>query len=94
VKPLDACAFAVEIPTSDDRGTPAAIVHSTRVPAQIMHSNAPRRSMPSFSSFVTCFSSCRDQSGRMARRPTVVVIYSRPFVLISVLEPISFAQPA
>jgi hypothetical protein len=26
VKPLDPCAFAVEIPSSDDRGTPASIV--------------------------------------------------------------------
>jgi hypothetical protein len=42
VKPLAACAFALEIPRSDDRGTLAAI---TPVPAQIMHSNAPRRSM-------------------------------------------------
>jgi hypothetical protein len=84
VKPLDACAFAGEIPSSDDRGTPAAIVHSTPVPAQIMHSNAPRRSMPSFSSFAICFSSCRDQTGRLARRPMGALIYSQ----ISVLEPI------
>src|SRR5882672_5403333 len=51
VKPVAACAFASEIPSSDDdRGTPPAIVHNTPVPAQIMHSNAPRRLMPSFSS--------------------------------------------
>jgi len=34
----------------DERGTPATIVQSTPVPTQIMHSNAPRRSIPSFSS--------------------------------------------
>jgi hypothetical protein len=75
-KPLAACAFTSEIPKSDDRSAPAAI---TPVPAQIMHSNAPRRSMPSFSSFAICFSSCRDRSGRMLRRPMGPVIYSWSF---------------
>ena len=40
----------------DERGTPATIVQSTPVPAQIMHSNAPRRSIPSFSSCDIWFS--------------------------------------
>src|SRR5580700_154057 len=51
LNPCAACALAAEIPSSeDDRGTPPAIVHSTPVPAQIMHSSAPRRSRPSLSS--------------------------------------------
>src|SRR6266699_2902443 len=55
VKPLAACALASEIPSNDDdRGTPPTIVHSTPVPAQIMHSNAPRRSMPSRSFCPIC----------------------------------------
>src|SRR6266481_5548692 len=65
VKPVAACALASEIPSSDDdRGTPPAIVHSTPVPAQIMHSNAPRRSMPSFSFCPIALSLAAD------RRPT------------------------
>src|SRR5215470_15955728 len=50
VKPVDACALASDIPSSDDdRGTPPTIVQSTPVPAQSMHSSAPRLSTPSFS---------------------------------------------
>src|SRR5882724_11466553 len=56
VNPL-AAAFASEIPSIDDRGTPPDTVHNTPVPAQSMHSKAPRLLTPSFSSSDICLSS-------------------------------------
>src|SRR5258705_12748897 len=68
VKPGAACALASEIPNNDDdRGTQPTIVHSTPVPAQIMHSNAPRRSMPSCS-FYPLFSLPCGRQGADCRR--------------------------
>src|SRR6266404_8089230 len=70
VNPL-AAAFAAEIPSIDDRGTPPETVHNTPVPAQSMHSKAPRLLTPSFSSSAICLSSVVAQvteQGRDRRR--------------------------
>jgi hypothetical protein len=59
VNPLPACAFASEIPSSDDRGTPPAIVHSTPVSTADHAFQAPQRPLR--------FSAAR--TGATPRRP-------------------------
>src|SRR5215469_16132637 len=69
VKALNACALASDIPSSDDElGTPPITVHSTPVPAQVMHSNAPRRSMPSRSLRPICSSCGRQKQQNQIRK--------------------------
>ena len=78
LKPFAAWALACEIPSSEeDRGIPPAIVHSTPVPAQIMHSSAPRRSMPSLSSCAICLSFGR--FGPTGKRLAGAGVYSGRF---------------
>src|SRR5271168_2775889 len=76
LNPFAAWALAAEIPSSEeDRGIPPAIVHGTPVPAQIMHSSAPRRSMPSLSSCAICLSFGR--FGPTGKRLAGAGVYSR-----------------
>src|SRR6266853_547210 len=83
VNPL-AAAFASEIPSIDDRGTPPDTVHNTPVPAQSMHSKAPRLLTPSFSSSAMLSLLCCRTSNRTRQRPETNALYSRRTAINSV----------
>src|SRR5258707_5940096 len=83
VNPL-AAAFASEIPSIDDRGTPPDTVHNTPVPAQSMHSKAPRLLTPSFSSSAILSLLCCRTSNRTRQRPKTHSLYSRRTAILLV----------